>query len=346
MTRPLTPTPEEAVTHGQANFGVFDAPFRNLNLADCKTGMPRLGGLRRSRLKEWQHFAIVHPDIYISIALVDAKIVCTSWLFVHDRRSGKSFEHVRKMRPGKLGFADTLWDAKTRFAAPGYEISLHNCLDHGQHRLTIKIEGDGVRPPVSGELLLHEDLEAVQPLVVMLPAGPNRPLYSHKAPLPVEGSLNIGDEKFSYVPGRDLALIDVHKAYYPRKTFWRWATFAACGKDGKILGANLTHNIVEKDDELNENAIWYGNSLSRLGPARFEVPDDPLEKWTIRTTDGRTELTLVPEGLRTEDFNMLIARSYYTQPFGKYSGFLTDDSGTRHEISDAFGVAEDHRVTW
>jgi len=346
MNRILSPTPKEAVTDGRAAFGVFDSPFSTLNLLDCETGMPKLGGLRRSRLKEWQHFAVIHPDFYLSVALVDAKIVCSSWVFVHDRRTSTSFEHVRKLRPGGFSLAETLWDARARFAGPGYEISLHNNLKQGLHTLSLNIEEDGDRPAVSGELVLHEQLDAVQPLVAMLPIDARRPLYTHKAPLPCEGKLDIRGEAVSFERDRDLTLIDVHKAYYPRKTFWRWATFAAMDSQGTAIGVNLTHNVVKKDEEINENAIWYGSSLSRLGPARFEVPDDPMEPWTVRTTDGRAELTLEPSGLRSEDFNMLVARSRYTQPIGLYSGFLIDDSGRRHEISSAWGVAEDHMVTW
>jgi hypothetical protein len=342
----LIPTPDRLVEDGHVHSGLFDKPFTDLNILDGPTGMRASMGLHRMRLKEWQHFAFVHPDLYISLAVVDAKFLATSWLYFFDRRRNEGKEHGRKLRPGRFWLPMQLWNEGAEFQARGYKIFIHNHLSAGQHTVTIDIAEKKDLPAIRGELVLTENLDVVQPLIASLPIKPGRPLYTHKAPLPVEGSLRIGGQSYDFIPSRDIALIDVHKAYYPRHTFWRWATFATRSESGSLSGVNLTHNIIKDDHRWNENVIWLEDRLCRVGPARFEIPDNPMAPWRVSTLDKRVDLTLEPVGLRHERINLGLARSSYNQPFGPYSGTLTDEYGRRYGIKGAWGLAEDHKTVW
>jgi len=342
--RSIIPTPEQAVRpDGTPEYGIFQTPFQRLNLEDAR--FRRF--MRVSRLKEWQHIGIVHPEVYISLAAVDLKYLAASWVFIHDRRTGISFEHERKLPGRRLVLPEVLWDARWSLdGGRGYRIDMRNHLSVGEHELRIDVRKDGGRAAVQAKMTLREDLERVHPLVAVLPLSKNRPFYTHKAPCPVKGTLRIGARTFTFSPERDIALLDVHKAYYPRKTFWRWATFATPGSDGAPLGVNLTHNVIQPDDRLNENVLWAGGRLHLLGSARFEIPEDPRAKWRIRTLDDLVDLEFRPLGERSEDTNLLVARSWYRQPVGLFSGVVRDGRGGEHRIEDVWGIAEDHRVTW
>ena len=342
----LLETPDRAVVDGQVQFGRFARPFRELNLLDAQCGIPRLGGLRRFRLKQWEHVALVHPDWYLSLAIVDAGFLVTSWLHLFDRRNREAFEHVRKLPPCMFHAPANVWDHSGEIKTRGYRVFLHNHLENQVHRLRIEVRSERSLPAVAGTLLLHEDPARTQPLVALLPLGPNRPMFTHKSACPTSGVLEIGDERVEFTPDRDVGLLDFHKAYYPRNTFWRWATFATIDATGNLLGVNLTHNVIEDDERFNENCIWHGNSISLVGAARFDVPKDPTRPWTIRTADGAVDLELTPQGLRQERVNLGLVRSAYNQPYGLYSGTLVDSGGRRHAVEKAFGVAEDHVATW
>ena len=303
--------------------------------------------LRLNRLKEWHHFALVHPEIYVSVAVADLKYVTASWVFVHDRVSGMSFEHERKAPGRRVDLPAELWDARWSFdGGKGYKIESRNHLTGGAHTLNIDIRRDGGRSDVQARLTLREDLDRIHPLVAVLPIGPKRPFYTHKVPCPLEGTVRVGNRSYTFSPERDLGLLDIHKAFYPRKTWWKWATFATVCPDGAIRGVNLTHNVIQPDDKHNENALWDGDRLHLLGPARFEIPEDPNAPWRIRTLDGLADLGFRPMGARTEDTNLLVARSWYNQPVGLFSGVVKDGRKGEHVFEDVWGVAEDHRVTW
>jgi len=349
VRREIKDTPERLVEAGQVNYGWFRRPFTELNLLDCDNWgwggrSPRT--LREFRLKEWQHFAIVHDEVYVSIALVDAKYLANSWVCVFDRQERTSHEHARVVPMARIRLPGELWDGRCGFESRGYRVQVHNHLDAGEHIINLDIEARGDRPAIQGEITLRQDLDAVQPLISVLSMGPGQPFYSHKAPCPVTGTLTVGDRRLDYDGDWDLALIDIHKAFYPRRTFWKWATFAGRDADGEIIGVNLTRNVIDDEKHGNENAIWHGSHLSLVGPARFDVPVEDDDAWRIWTLDQRVELNFTPVGMRSEMINYVLAESRYRQPFGYYRGHLVDDTGVRHEVDDLFGIAEDHFVTW
>jgi hypothetical protein len=342
----LMETPDRAVVEGQVQFGRFATPFRDLNLLDARCGIPRLCGLRQLRLKEWVHFALIHPDWYVSIAVVDAGFMATSWLHLFDRKNRKAFEHARKLPPWKFHAPTNVWNHSAEFETRGYRVFVHNHVENQVHMLQIEVGAERSLPSVSGTVMLHEDPARTQPLVAMLPLGPNRPMFTHKSACPISGALEIAGQKVEFTPNRDVGLLDYHKAYYPRQTFWRWATFATIDSTGNLLGVNLTHNVIKDDERFNENCIWHGNSLSLVGAARFDIPKDPMQTWRVRTTNGAVDLELAPQGLRHERVNLVLAASAYNQPYGLYSGTLVDSAGKKHAVENAFGIAEDHTATW
>jgi hypothetical protein len=342
----LLETPDRAVVDGQVQFGRFARPFRELNLLDARCGTPRLCGLRQLRLKEWVHFALIHPDWYLSMAVVDAGFMATSWLHLFDRQNRKAFEHTHKLPPWRFRAPANVLNHSAEFEMRGYRVFVHNHVANQAHLLQIEVSAERSLPSVSGTVTLHEDPARTQPLVAMLPLGPNRPMFTDKSACPVSGSLEIAGQKVEFAPNRDVGLLDYHKAYYPCQTFWKWATFAAIDSSGNLLGVNLTHNVIKDDEQFNENCIWHGNSLSLVGAARFDIPKDPMQTWRVRTTDGAVELELVPQGLRHERVNLVLAGSAYNQPYGLYSGTLVDSTGRKYIVDKAFGIAEDHTATW
>ena len=342
----LLDTPDRAVVDGRVQFGRFSRPFRQLNLLDAQCGIPRLCGLRRFRLKEWVHFGLIHHDWYLSMAMVDVGFLVTSWLHLFDRRNQTAFEYTRRLLPCGFRAPPNVWNDAAEVKTPGYKVFVHNHVEQQVHRLSIEVHAEKGLPAVSGSVVLHENPAQTQPLVALLPLGPNRPMFTHKSACPASGVLKIGNENVEFTPNRDVGLLDYHKAYYPRNTFWRWATFATIDATGNLLGVNLTHNVIKNDERFNENCIWHGNSITLLGAARFEIPKGPVQPWKIRTTDGAVDLELTPQGLRREHVNFGFARTVFNQPYGLYSGTLVDSASRKHTVEKAFGVAEDHVATW
>lgn len=350
--RALLETPERAVEGGSPLYGIYRSPFSCLNLLDAvESAAAGQGGSRwrRSlRLKEWEHFGVFAGPYFLGVALVDLKVAGLSWCCLFHRPSGRLVEQRRRLLPGRVRIPSELLDASTELVAgSGYRVCIENRLGEGFHRLRVQVAARAGFPGVRADLLLREQPGQVQPIIALLPLPHGRPFFSHKAPCLAEGTLTVGSETLQLEPDEAVALLDFHRAFYPRHSFWEWATFAGFDRRGDLIGMNLTRNVIQRDDLHNENGVWFRNTLHPVGPAEFRIPEEPARPWHVRSRDGHVDLTFRPltEG-RSETVRLGPFRARYVQPLGLFSGKLRDGDGLVHAVEDMMGMAEDHRVAW
>lgn len=330
-------------------FGVFELPFEEpgldrLNVFPAMEGLlPKnlLVRLSLLRLKQWQHFAIISPKHYLGMVVFDARFVGFSFIYHLDREKGSVVEHSRAGPPGSARVAESVWDGECRFEANGYSLRIQNRLEEGFHRLTFHAVSRG-KAPLSGEVFMREDVRRYKPLVAVSPFSPQRPLYTHKNLAPAEGRVNLGGTLIELKPQTDVCLIDEHKAFYPYRSFWRWATFGGYTEDGGLVGINLCHNLIAPDEEYNENCLWADGELQLLGPARFGFSEAmPLQPWFIKTLDGRVDLEFLPIGERAQRMGLGPVYSDFHQPFGIFRGRVMSDQGPIR-VDGMFGLCESH----
>ena len=345
-----TPAPASLVDPaGQVTCGVFDAPLRTVDLDRARLGgrfrLP--GPLVRFRLKEWQHYCLDLPGFFGTFAIVDSKFLKVSWFHGTTRPGGEGFEHGRKGPFLKTRLGDALYDDRCSVRAGGYRIEVHNRLNAGEHRIVVDIAAKGKLPAIRGELRCLHDMATVEPLVVVLPVGPNRGMYSHKVPLPLEGELQVGDQTFVAKASDSQAILDIHKAHYPRHTWWNWATCAGRDTQGRLIGMNLTRNVNTAEERWNENGVWIDGKLHHLEAARFAFDRNRiLDPWRLSTTDGAVDVTFEPEGERADDINVGPIRSVFHQPYGRFCGSVRLPDGDTLRFEDLCGVCEDHDAKW
>jgi len=342
----LKETPPRLIENGRVvEWGFFRTPIRDLNLLDIRLpGLPK--ALNNFRLKEWQHYALIGGDFILTFFFIDAKYMSVSFCYFMDRNTGSFTEHHRNVpwRAARLSW--DLFNGDCRFHARNYRMEFDNRLSEGRHLARIDIKGTGKKPGIRADIEMLEDLNRIQPLVSVVPIGENRPMYTHKAPVPVRGEITCGDRRIILDEKRDITLIDIQKTYYPFNTWWRWGACAGYDKRGRLISVNLVQNMTTVDDEMhNENCIWVDGRLSPLSAVRFDFDTrDIMKPWRVETTDGRCRLSMKPMGERKGYINLGILVDEYHQPFGPFSGTLVDSEGVSHEIDNFFGVTEHHRA--
>jgi hypothetical protein len=344
--RTIKKTPPRLVEDGRVvEFGAFSEPFRELNLDGTRifrAGGKALRGLARFRLKEWQHYGVVHPRHYFGMVIFSAQFMSVSFVYHFDRGGGGMQEHSRQAPGASAKVAETMWDGECSFDARGYSLNFENRLDEGYHRVRVDAAQTSKLPAISGEFRMLEDLGRYQPLVVVSPFSPNRPLYTHKAACPVEGRMSVGGETVELDPSRDVCLLDEQKAFYPYRSFWRWLCFGGFTDEGKLVAANLCHNIIADDENYSENCYWVDGKIQLTGAARFGYSeDDILGPWFINTTDGLVDVDFRPQGERAERIHVGPILSDFHQPFGLFRGRLGPPGGAV-EVKDLFGLCEQH----
>jgi hypothetical protein len=209
MERRIEETPQNIVEGGRIRMGVFRTPFRNMNLLEADT----LGGkmMRRFRLKEWTHYGIIHPEWYFGMLIMDVKYSAQSFFFAYNRATGKLTEHSCLKLDRNVRVSENQWNDKSWFRHSGYRMDFFNHLEASEHKITVEIATKRGNTGIRAAITLNEDLLRVQPMIVSLPVGPNRCMYSHKAPMTAGGTVHVGSEGVVLDPARDLAIIDEHK---------------------------------------------------------------------------------------------------------------------------------------
>lgn len=336
---------------GRVHCGVFDAPFDRVNLDEAvirRHGVTWPRWLVRARLKEWQHVWVVSDELYFGLAAVDAKYLKTGFAYAVDRASGSFVERSVEGVRFDTALPRELHDAKGHLRAPGFAVELHSHIAAGRLLFHLHAPGRRRKQRMEAELRLRWDAARWQPLVAVLPFGGNRALYTHKAILPVEGRVRVGARE--YALGSDTtarAILDVHKAHYPYRTWWRWATFWGRDDRGREVGLNLTANVAVDQERFNECAFWLDGRLHRLGPAAIEhPPGEPLRPWCVGTRDGAARFTFSPEGQRVGRVQAGLVMSAFHQPYGRYEGSVALPTGETVRVPAAWGVAEDHVTRW
>jgi len=342
-------TPERMVIDGRvADYGVFKDPFHEINLLDLdlKIGdrsVPRFA--RNMRLKEWQHFGIVHDEYYFGMVVFDAKYMSMSFFFTFNRKSGEFFEHARTGIGTPVRVARELWHGESYFHHIGYRLDFENRLDNGLHRLSADIKARGAKPRVRADIRVLEDLDRVEPLVMVSPLGSGRVQYTHKAVCPVEGTVSVGGREITLDPLKHVGLMDIQKSYFWYNTFWNWATFGGYDEEGRLIGMNACQGLIpETDDEqYNENCTWVDGRINLLSAARFEFEKEKLmDPWKITTTDGGLDVGFNPAGERKGKVNLGVILSDFHQPSGGFTGKMKGTGDSEVDVVDKFGVCEYH----
>jgi hypothetical protein len=131
------------------------------------------------------------------------------------------------------------------------------------------------------------------------------------------------------------AVIDDTAGRHPRRTEWWWSAGVGEGPSGSALAWNLVSGVNDPASG-SERAVWVDGAPSEAPTVRF-APD----LLAIHGLDG-SELQFTPEAERAHSQNMLLVKSDYRAPFGKFVGTLPGGV----ELARGLGVVEHHRALW
>jgi hypothetical protein len=131
------------------------------------------------------------------------------------------------------------------------------------------------------------------------------------------------------------AVVDESAGYHARETAWAWSAGMGTTADGRPVAWNLVDGI--HDAERNsERTVWIDGGAREVGPVRF-APD----LGAIEGPAGEA-LRFEEQAERSREDNLLVLRSSYRQPFGRFTGVLPGGV----ELAEGHGVMERHAARW
>lgn len=300
----------------------------------ARSHVPRV--LRRLRLKEWEGFTLLHPEMSCSMILQDAHYLASSEIYVRDEAG--LVEHSRTVRGGGLSLPPRLFPSAPRIDVPDYRIAF-DWADRpsGTHRVAVDVAATHAQPAITISLEL-DGARASAPLSVSAPI-PGGSIYTHKVAFPASGEVSVGERRHTFDPARDLALLDEHRTFLPYRTRWLWGTFAGQTAEG-IVGANFARRPTTPGSE-EESCLWTSRGCEPLADVAFTPadPSDPLRPWRIRSADGRLDVTFSPEERKAVKHQLVLAAIDYWQLVGTYDGTVAG-----RPVTGMRGVCESMRA--
>jgi hypothetical protein len=125
------------------------------------------------------------------------------------------------------------------------------------------------------------------------------------------------------------AIVDESAGYHARTTRWAWSAGVGTAGDGRPLAWNLVEGIHDAP-AASERTLWVDGAPRELGPAPFAAD--------LRSV---ADLRFEAQAERRRDDNLLLLRSSYRQPFGRFTGRLDGLA-----LAEGFGVMERHEARW
>lgn len=283
------------------------------------------GGRRRLQRKGWMYFSASTERFSVGYAIVDAGLVATAFVYVHDRATSRLVEEKATVpfgfpadhapdwrRPWRLDRGDRHW-AIEHDAARGWLVRYTGT--RLQLALDVERGGDGL---------------------TAIASAPGRP-FAHTWKLCALASrlrFTLDGETHDVASS---SALDFTLGYPPRSSLWNWASLDGVRDDGRKVGVNLVAHFMNG----LENGLWLDGELIPLAQATFDyTPGNLLAPWQVRSVDGQVDVRFQPDGQRAEHLDAVLLKSRFAQPFGRWEGTIAG------RPAHGCGVVEEHAALW
>ncbi len=337
--REVSNPPESLVSNGICNFGTFNGPIKNINILSVKglfrKPMPKI--YKSFRLKEWQAFQAGNKNIFMLGAIYNTKVIGLVVLSIYDRNKRRRY-FIKKVVPiCKIKIGSGMYHSQSRYTSDDFSMRIKNRIADNRVFIEAKHSKSCDGPEIRLKL---ECLHTTEPIVVCHPLGKNRPLYSHKALMPMKGILRIDNEEMHFDKSNSFTAIDDHKGYYSKNLKYDWVTGMGYLNDGSLTGFNLTDNQVINKEKYNENCLWINGKMTTLGPIKIKRDYWDTEVWHIQDKYNRIDLNFYPKVKNNIKITLMNMYCDYEGPFGIFEGHIKVTDNNILKVDNCFGMGE------
>ena len=319
--------------------GTFNGLIENVNPLDAEKPLgfvsPRV--FNYMRLKEWEALQISNDEWFICLAVYNTKSIGIAIVMAYHKSMDRMYHYERKVPFWQLKVPSGLSDSHCYYHSRNFNIDIHNKLKNGRIIVDFNMKNFQGLPDCMASLTGYHETE---PIVIVQPFAENRPLYSHKALMPAEGSLRIDSSTIEFPRDSSCMIIDDHKGYYPYVMKYDWVTALGYDEKGRLIGFNLTDNQVRNHEKYNENCLWLDGKMYPLPPITIARPSGVDQTWEIKDNYGMVSLYFTPLVDTPVYLNLVFMETRYHGPTGRFEGYIVDPEGNRIFFDGFIGMGE------
>lgn len=298
-------------------------------------------------IKEWDYYAILSPDFGLALTVADnghMGFLGVSWMDFQTR----SFVNGGVGLPAPHGAMDLPPSADAGdivHAHPKLEIAFR--FAPGGRVLTFDAPDFDKGAGISGEIVLAQP--PMDRMVIATPFAEQATAFYYNQKIncmPASGHVVYAGKRYAFEPTSAFAVLDWGRGVWTYDNTWYWGSASGL-VDGKPFGFNIGYGFGDTS-AASENILFFDGKAHKLTELEFHLPDGAHDSgpWRFTSSDGRFEMTFEPIVDRHADFAMGPVSSRQHQVFGKFSGVAVLDDGTRLEVRDLIGFAEEVENHW
>ena len=298
-------------------------------------------------IKEWDYYAILTPDFGLALTVADnghMGFLGVSWMDFQARRFvnggvGLPAPHGAMNLPSSADAGDIA------HVHPKMEIAFR--FAPGGRVLTVDAPDFDKGAGISGEIVLAQP--PMDRMVIATPFAEQATAFYYNQKIncmPASGHVVYAGQRYEFEPSSAFAVLDWGRGVWTYDNTWYWGSASGL-VDGKPFGFNIGYGFGDTS-AASENILFFDGKAHKLTELEFHLPDGAHDSgpWRFTSSDGRFEMTFEPIVDRHADFAMGPVSSRQHQVFGKFSGVAVLDDGTRLQVRDLIGFAEEVENHW
>lgn len=300
------------------------------------------------RTKEWDYYAVLTPEFGLCLTVADNDylgVLAVHWL---DFRTPEALQGgvMLPFPMGRMGLPES--------ADAGDVVQTHERLsmafrhEPGGRRLTVDFPGFAGGRGLKGDIFLAQPEMDRMVIATPFPNAPRAFYYNQKINcMPASGEVTVGGETHRFEPASAFGILDWGRGVWTYDNTWYWGSASGL-HDGRPFGFNIGHGFGDTS-AASENMVFLDGRAHKLDQVTFHLPEGTFDgaPWRFTSNDGRFEMTFEPIIDRASASDVFgLVRSIQHQTFGRYSGHVILDDGTRLEVRDLLGFAEQVANRW
>ena len=298
-------------------------------------------------IKEWDYYAILTPAFGIALTVADnghMGFLGVSWM---DFEAG-TFVNGGVGTPaphGSMALPPSADAGDIAHEHPKMQIAFR--FVPGGRRLIFDAPTFDKGAGISGEIFLAQPPMDRMVIATPFAEDPRAFYYNQKINcMPASGHVTYGGKRYAFEPTSAFGVLDWGRGVWTFDNTWYWGSASGL-VDGKPFGFNIGYGFGDTS-AASENILFFDGKAHKLTELTFHLPEGAHDSgpWRFTSADGRFEMTFEPIVDRHADFAMGEISSRQHQVFGRFSGVAVLDDGTRLQVRDLIGFAEEVENHW
>ena len=294
------------------------------------------------RIKEWDYYLIMNEDFAVALTISDLGYMgMISASFIDFTKPWEHTESVLTAVPmGRFNLPSDSKDGVTMYKAKDKRVIMKFEVKNGKRYLKCKFKDfDGDKDFMCNIVLKQPEQDT---MVIATPWDEKHHFYYNQKinNMPAAGWAEYDGKRYNFDPTTDFGILDWGRGVWTYDNYWYWGSGSGY-VDGVPVGFNIGYGF-GNTSAATENVIFYDGKAHKIDDVTFHIPEDSYsDPWAFTSSDGRFEMNFIPIIDRASLTDVKVIVSDQHQVFGRMTGTMILDDGTKVELKDFLCFAEE-----